>query len=98
MPGVTYSRQVQFTAHGPVVIHVLVAPKPGGLYALRPILSNGSLLGRGRAPPPGAARAGPRARGGGGGPLRGPGARGRGAAGGAPGRGGSARGRRRPPA
>ena len=48
MPGVTYSRQVQFTAHGPVVIHVLVAPKPGGLYALRPILSNGSLLGRER--------------------------------------------------
>src|SRR2546430_3759940 len=48
MPGVTYSRQVQFTAHGPVVIHVLVAPKPGGLYSLRPILSNGSILGRER--------------------------------------------------
>jgi len=48
MPGVTYSRQVQFTAHGPVVIHVLVAPKPGGLYSLRPILSNGLILGRER--------------------------------------------------
>jgi hypothetical protein len=48
MPGVTYSRQVQFTAHGPVVIHVIVAPKPGGLYSLRPILSNGSILGRER--------------------------------------------------
>ena len=48
MPGVTYSRQVQFTAHGPVVIHVIVAPKPGGLYSLRPILSNGSIVGRER--------------------------------------------------
>jgi len=48
MPGVTYSRQVQFTAHGPVVIHVIVAPKPGGLYSLRPILSNGLILGRER--------------------------------------------------
>ena len=48
MPGVTYSRQVQFTTHGPVVIHVLTAPKPGGLYSLRPILSNGAILGRER--------------------------------------------------
>src|SRR5919198_6015051 len=48
MPGVTYSRQVQFTAHGPVVIHVLTAPRPGGLYALRPILSNGAIVGRER--------------------------------------------------
>ncbi len=48
MPGVTYARQVQFTAHGPVVIHVLTAPRPGGLYSLRPILSNGSILGRER--------------------------------------------------
>jgi Phosphodiester glycosidase len=48
MPGVTYSRQMQFTAHGPVAIHVLTAPKPGGLYALRPILSNGTIVGRER--------------------------------------------------
>jgi hypothetical protein len=48
MPGVTYSPQVQFTAHGPVVIHVLTAPRPGGLYALRPILSNGAIVGRER--------------------------------------------------
>ena len=46
MPGVTYERQVQFTPHGPVVVHILRAPKPGGLYALRPLLSNDSLLGR----------------------------------------------------
>ena len=48
MPGVTYSRQVQFTAHGPVVMHVLTAPRPGGSYALKPILSNGSIVGRER--------------------------------------------------
>jgi hypothetical protein len=46
MPGVTYDKQVQFTSHGPEVIHVLTAPRPGGLYAVRPVLSNGSLLGR----------------------------------------------------
>src|SRR3954471_18814846 len=48
MPGVTYSRQVQFTAHGPVVIHVVRAPKPVGLYRLRPILANGTVTGRQR--------------------------------------------------
>jgi hypothetical protein len=48
MPGVTYDRKVEFTAHGPKVIHVLTAPKPGGLYALKPVLSNGTLLGRER--------------------------------------------------
>ena len=46
MPGVTYERQVQFTPSGPVVVHVMRGPKPGGLYALRPLLSNDSLLGR----------------------------------------------------
>ena len=46
--GVTYQKQVQFTPHGPVAIHVMTAPKPGGLYALRPVLSNGSILGRER--------------------------------------------------
>jgi hypothetical protein len=48
MPGVTYERQVQFTAHGPVAIHVMNAPKPGGLWSLRPVLSNGAILGRER--------------------------------------------------
>ena len=45
-PGVTYERQLLFTPHGPEVIHVMTAPKPGGLYALRPILSNDTVLGR----------------------------------------------------
>jgi hypothetical protein len=39
MPGVTFSRQVQFTAHGPVVVNVVELPKPGGLYALKPVLA-----------------------------------------------------------
>jgi Phosphodiester glycosidase len=48
LPGVVYSRQVEFTSHGPVVIHVISAPKPTGLYALKPILSNNTILGRER--------------------------------------------------
>jgi hypothetical protein len=48
MPGVTYSKKLQFTAHGPVVLHVLTAPRPGGLYSLQPILANGTITGRQR--------------------------------------------------
>ena len=46
MPGVTYQQQVTFTPRGPVVLNVAVASKPGGLYALRPVLSNNALIGR----------------------------------------------------
>src|SRR4051794_22435891 len=46
MPGVTYSKRVQFTPHGPVVLNVVTAPKPGGLYSLAPVLSNETLVGR----------------------------------------------------
>ena len=45
-PGVTYSRTVQFTSHGPVVLHVISGPRPGGLTTLEPLLSNESVLGR----------------------------------------------------
>jgi hypothetical protein len=45
MPGVVYSRQVEFTAHGPVVMHVTAAPRPTGLYALKAILSNDAVVG-----------------------------------------------------
>jgi Phosphodiester glycosidase len=49
MPGVVYSRQLEFTAHGPVVVNVLSAPRPvGGLYQLKPVLSNDALIGRDR--------------------------------------------------
>lgn len=47
MPGVTYQRQVEFTIRGPVVYHVLTAPRPTGLYSLRPVLADGTVQGRG---------------------------------------------------
>jgi hypothetical protein len=46
MPGVTFERQVEFTAYGPVAIHVVTAPRPTGAYALKPVLSNGAIVGR----------------------------------------------------
>ena len=48
MPGVTYEREVEFTSHGPVALHVLTAPRPRGLWSLRPVLSNGVVAGRDR--------------------------------------------------
>src|ERR1044072_5825690 len=45
MPNVGDQRPVQSPAHGPVVLNVLTAPRPGGLYHLRPLLSNGAILG-----------------------------------------------------
>jgi flagellar hook assembly protein FlgD len=47
MPGVTYTREVDFTSRGPIVLGVVTAPKPtGALYSLVPALSNGSLTGK----------------------------------------------------
>jgi hypothetical protein len=48
IPGLTYSRQLLFTPHGPVVVHVLVAPRPGGLWGLHPVLSDNAVSGRQR--------------------------------------------------
>ena len=45
MPNVSYQRTVQFTAHGPVALNVITAPRPGGLYQLKPLLSNNAILG-----------------------------------------------------
>ncbi|HSP74018.1 MAG TPA: phosphodiester glycosidase family protein [Gaiellaceae bacterium] len=45
MPGVTYENGVQFTAHGPVAVHVVRAPRPGGLYQVAPLLSNDAVVG-----------------------------------------------------
>jgi hypothetical protein len=45
MPGVAYQRAVTFTPHGVVVLHVITAPRPGGLYALRPVLAGATLTG-----------------------------------------------------
>ena len=47
MPGVTYTREVDFTSRGPIVLDVVMAPKPDGkLYSLAPALSNDRLLGK----------------------------------------------------
>ena len=50
MPGVTYSREVDFTSRGPIVLDVVTAPKPDGkVYSLAPALSNNALPGRRRS-------------------------------------------------
>jgi len=43
-PGVTYEKSVEFTAHGPVAIRIVRAPRPVGAYRLRTVLSNESVL------------------------------------------------------
>ena len=48
MPGVTYERILRWTSAGPVVMHVVTAPKPQGLYKLTALLSNGTIKGRER--------------------------------------------------
>ncbi len=45
-PGTTYERGIQFTPHGPVAVHVVRGPRPVGLYRLRPVLSNESVVRR----------------------------------------------------
>jgi hypothetical protein len=46
MPGVSYQRILRWTSAGPVVMYVVTAPKPQGLYRLMPLLSNGTIIGR----------------------------------------------------
>lgn len=46
MPGVTYQRFERLVRGRQVVVHVVTAPKPGGLYRLAPVLSNGAIAGR----------------------------------------------------
>ena len=46
LPGVIYTREVDFTSRGPIVLDVVTAPKPDGqLYSLAPVLSNDQLRG-----------------------------------------------------
>ena len=45
IPGLTYDRKLEFTTAGPVVANVLTVPRPGGLWQLRPALSNESIQG-----------------------------------------------------
>jgi hypothetical protein len=50
MPGVTYERQKRLVGGAPVILHVLRAPPHGGLHALRPVLSDNTVLGRRTVP------------------------------------------------
>ena len=46
MPGVTYTRDVRIIGGRAVVLHIMRMPGHGGLYGLRPVLSNNTVLGR----------------------------------------------------
>ena len=46
MPGVTYDKQLVLSRFGPQVVHVISAPRPGGLYMVGPVLSNAAIPGR----------------------------------------------------
>ena len=48
LPGVVYTKHVLFTPHGPVTVHSLIAPRPGGLFALHPVLAKLAISGRER--------------------------------------------------
>ncbi len=41
----TYDRKVEFTTRGPMVVNVLTVPRPGGLWSLKPVLSNEAVVG-----------------------------------------------------
>lgn len=49
-PGITYEKQILFSGGRPVVVHVVRTPPPSDLYRLRPVLSQGTVLG-GRSVP-----------------------------------------------
>jgi hypothetical protein len=46
MPGIRYIREKRIVGGAPVVFHVVFGPRPGGLYGLRPVLSNELVSGR----------------------------------------------------
>ena len=45
MPGVTYERLERIVRGKEVIVHVVTAPRPGSLYRLVPVLSNGTIAG-----------------------------------------------------
>jgi hypothetical protein len=46
MPGIRYTRETRTVGGAPVLFHVVVGPNPGGLYGLRPVLSNELVSGK----------------------------------------------------
>lgn len=48
LPGVVYERDVQRTEEGRIVVHAITAPRPGGLYELKPVLARERVKGRER--------------------------------------------------
>jgi hypothetical protein len=50
VPGVTYDRQTRMIRGQPVVLHVVRAPRHGGLHQLRPVLSHNTVLGHQTVP------------------------------------------------
>jgi Phosphodiester glycosidase/FlgD Ig-like domain len=46
MPGIRHVRETRWVGGAPVVFHLVYAPKPGGLYGIRPALSNNLISGR----------------------------------------------------
>jgi hypothetical protein len=46
MPGIRYVHEQRSVGGEPVIFHVVFGPKPGGLYGLRPVLSNNLVSGR----------------------------------------------------
>lgn len=45
MPGITYIREQRDVGGARVVFHIVIGPQLGGLYSLRPVLSNGLVSG-----------------------------------------------------
>jgi hypothetical protein len=45
IPGLTFERKLEFTTRGPVVVNVLTVPRPGGLWSVKPVLSNEAIPG-----------------------------------------------------
>jgi Phosphodiester glycosidase/FlgD Ig-like domain len=40
LPGVRYQKELRWSSAGPFVLHVVTGPRPGGLFALRPVLAH----------------------------------------------------------
>src|SRR6185312_3167298 len=46
VPGIRHVRETRMIGGAPVVFHLVYAPRPGGLYGVRPALSNNLVSGR----------------------------------------------------